>query len=83
MPVQPFRVGFIGFGEAGSILGAELAAAGLEVFCYDILLDDPAGRARITARAGKVGIRNNLMACKSLPSRTKSARHRLSRCAAA
>ena len=40
------RLAFIGFGEAGRILGKGLADSGLfEVSAYDILLDDPARRA--------------------------------------
>lgn len=37
-------IGIIGFGEAGGILGAELAKQGAAVRTYDILLDDPAAR---------------------------------------
>jgi len=46
----------IGFGEAGSILGAGLVAAGLEVSTYDILLDSPTTRDAMSekARANKV-----------------------------
>jgi 3-hydroxyisobutyrate dehydrogenase-like beta-hydroxyacid dehydrogenase len=36
------RIAMVGFGEAGSILGAELAAKGGEVVTYDILLNTPA-----------------------------------------
>ncbi|MEP7313867.1 MAG: DUF1932 domain-containing protein [Pseudomonadota bacterium] len=41
---------FIGFGEAGSILGADLAQHGLAVRCYDLLFDVPAERARMLLR---------------------------------
>jgi 3-hydroxyisobutyrate dehydrogenase-like beta-hydroxyacid dehydrogenase len=41
------RIAMVGFGEAGSILGAELAAAGLGVVTYDILLDTPASREQM------------------------------------
>lgn len=41
---------FIGFGEAGSILGADLAQRGLAVRCYDILFDAAADRARMLRR---------------------------------
>jgi len=41
----------IGFGEAGSILGAGLVAAGLEVSTYDILLDSPSARDAMSAKA--------------------------------
>ncbi len=47
------RIAMIGFGEAGSILGAELAAQGREVVTYDILLHAPAMRER--ARQARVG----------------------------
>jgi 3-hydroxyisobutyrate dehydrogenase-like beta-hydroxyacid dehydrogenase len=51
------RIAMIGFGEAGSILGAELAAKGREVVTFDILLDTPTmqekvKQARVTAAAG-------------------------------
>jgi 3-hydroxyisobutyrate dehydrogenase-like beta-hydroxyacid dehydrogenase len=45
------RVALIGFGEAGSILGADLASQGLDVATYDILLDSPATRAAMLERA--------------------------------
>jgi len=41
----------VGFGEAGSILGAELAATGREVVTYDILLDTPASRGSMLEKA--------------------------------
>jgi 3-hydroxyisobutyrate dehydrogenase-like beta-hydroxyacid dehydrogenase len=41
----------VGFGEAGSILGAELAAAGRDVVAYDILLDTPASRGPMLEKA--------------------------------
>jgi len=41
----------VGFGEAGSILGAELAASGREVITYDILLDTPASRGPMLEKA--------------------------------
>jgi 3-hydroxyisobutyrate dehydrogenase-like beta-hydroxyacid dehydrogenase len=53
-------VALIGFGEAGSILGAELAAQGVQVATYDILLDAPASRDALEgrARAAKVRVAN-------------------------
>ena len=39
-----YKFALIGFGEAGSILGEDLAAAGRDVVMYDILLDLPASR---------------------------------------
>src|SRR6185437_11434524 len=50
-------IAIIGFGEAGSILGAELAALGLQVTTYDILLDSAASRAAVEARARAAGAR--------------------------
>ena len=45
MTLPPSRVAFIGFGEAGSILGTDLAAlTRFGVATYDILLDDPGRR---------------------------------------
>ncbi len=49
-------VAMIGFGEAGSILGADLAGRGLQVATYDILLDSPATRGRIVQRAQRAGV---------------------------
>ena len=46
------RIAIIGFGEAGSILGADLAAQGRDVVTYDILLDSPSTRAALQAKAG-------------------------------
>jgi 3-hydroxyisobutyrate dehydrogenase-like beta-hydroxyacid dehydrogenase len=56
------RLSLIGFGEAGGIIGADLAATGLApggrfaVVSYDILLDDPARRGGMAdkMRSGKV-----------------------------
>jgi 3-hydroxyisobutyrate dehydrogenase-like beta-hydroxyacid dehydrogenase len=45
------RIAIIGFGEAGSILGAELAARGRDVVIYDILLDSPGTRTALQAKA--------------------------------
>lgn len=47
----------IGFGEAGSILGEDLAAAGRTVAVYDILLDSPAGREPMIERARRAHVR--------------------------
>lgn len=59
---MPRRLGFVGFGEAGDTLGADLAAAGLDVSCYDILFDDPATRPLLVERANRAGVacRKNL-----------------------
>jgi 3-hydroxyisobutyrate dehydrogenase-like beta-hydroxyacid dehydrogenase len=53
--LQKFAV--IGFGEAGSILGEDLVAAGYEVSMYDILLDSPSSRAQMRDRARRVRVR--------------------------
>jgi 3-hydroxyisobutyrate dehydrogenase-like beta-hydroxyacid dehydrogenase len=45
------KAAVIGFGEAGSILGAGLVAAGLDVSTYDILLDSPTTRAALSEKA--------------------------------
>jgi 3-hydroxyisobutyrate dehydrogenase-like beta-hydroxyacid dehydrogenase len=50
------RIAMVGFGEAGSILGAELAASGRDVLTYDILLDAPASRGAMLAKARGVGV---------------------------
>jgi 3-hydroxyisobutyrate dehydrogenase len=44
-------VGFIGFGEAGHALAKGLAAEGVSTRAYDILMDEPSGRALMEARA--------------------------------
>src|SRR5262245_30228393 len=44
-------IAIIGFGEAGGILGAELAKQGKSVSTYDILLDDPAAQGAMRAKA--------------------------------
>jgi len=46
----------IGFGEAGGILGADLAAAGVEVFAYDQLYDDPSRRAALLEKGQRCGV---------------------------
>jgi len=53
--LQTFAV--IGFGEAGSILGADLAAAGRDVAMYDILLDAPATREAMVEKALRTQVR--------------------------
>jgi 3-hydroxyisobutyrate dehydrogenase-like beta-hydroxyacid dehydrogenase len=54
MPIR--SVALIGFGEAGTILGADLAKQGLRVATYDILLDSPGTRAAMLARAEAAGV---------------------------
>jgi 3-hydroxyisobutyrate dehydrogenase-like beta-hydroxyacid dehydrogenase len=54
----PTRIAIIGFGEAGSILGADLARSGHDVVTYDILMDSPATRAALLARARDAHVRH-------------------------
>jgi 3-hydroxyisobutyrate dehydrogenase-like beta-hydroxyacid dehydrogenase len=44
-------VGFIGFGEAGHAVAKGLSEQGVQTRAYDILCDEPAGRAAMHARA--------------------------------
>jgi len=44
------RVALIGFGEAGGILGADLAAQGVDVTAYDILVESEDARATLAER---------------------------------
>ena len=51
------RIAIIGFGEAGSILGADLAKSGHDVATYDILMDSNATRPALVERARAAGVR--------------------------
>jgi len=51
------KFALIGFGEAGSILGEDLAAAGRDVAMYDILLDTPASRGSMLEKARRAQVR--------------------------
>jgi 3-hydroxyisobutyrate dehydrogenase-like beta-hydroxyacid dehydrogenase len=51
------RIALIGFGEAGSILGADLAQGGCEVATYDILFDNPQARSALRAKADRARVR--------------------------
>ncbi|HWM65318.1 MAG TPA: DUF1932 domain-containing protein [Steroidobacteraceae bacterium] len=51
------KFALIGFGEAGSILGEDLVAAGHDVAMYDVLLDSPASRSLMRERARRVRVR--------------------------
>jgi len=51
------RFALIGFGEAGSILGEDLAAAGHAVAMYDLLLDSPSSRTQMREKARRVSVR--------------------------
>lgn len=56
--VKPIeRIALIGFGEAGGILGADLAKTGSQVTMYDILLRDKHARSAMLAKAKKAGVR--------------------------
>ncbi|GLU34167.1 DUF1932 domain-containing protein [Trinickia caryophylli] len=51
------RIAFIGFGEAGGILGAALAVKGAEVSMYDLLLDDAREAEAMRGKARRAGVR--------------------------
>ena len=51
------KFALIGFGEAGSIFGEDLVAAGYEVAMYDVLLDSPSNRTQMRDEARRVGVR--------------------------
>ena len=57
MTAQPHKFALIGFGEAGSILGEDLAAAGRDVVMYDILLDTAASREPMLEKARRAHVR--------------------------
>ena len=48
-------IAIIGFGEAGAILGEELASRGMAVRAFDILLQDPGAREAMQRRIGDAG----------------------------
>jgi 3-hydroxyisobutyrate dehydrogenase-like beta-hydroxyacid dehydrogenase len=49
-------VSMIGFGEAGAILGEDLAAQGVKIYAYDRLLEAPAKRAALRKKAQRCGV---------------------------
>lgn len=51
------RIAIIGFGEAGAIVGADLAATGCTVATYDILFDSSDARAAMLAKAERFKVR--------------------------
>jgi 3-hydroxyisobutyrate dehydrogenase-like beta-hydroxyacid dehydrogenase len=63
------RVALIGFGEAGGILGAELAKAGIQVTMFDILLRSEPARGAMLDKARSAGVR----ACESLADAVREA----------
>jgi 3-hydroxyisobutyrate dehydrogenase-like beta-hydroxyacid dehydrogenase len=56
------RIAVIGFGEAGGILGADLAKSGVSVTMFDILLRAEPSRSALLAKAKSANVR----ACESL-----------------
>ncbi|UVM46838.1 NAD(P)-binding domain-containing protein [Pseudomonas brassicacearum] len=54
--MKPTIVTLIGFGEAGSILAQDLAAAGVTVFAYDRLQENPRTRAALHDKARRSGV---------------------------
>lgn len=50
------RIAFIGFGEAGGILGAALAAQGVRVSMFDRLLDEPGRAFAMQEKAAAAGV---------------------------
>jgi 3-hydroxyisobutyrate dehydrogenase-like beta-hydroxyacid dehydrogenase len=55
MSTPSAAIGFIGFGEAGGLLGAALARRGCAVRAWDILLDDTDRRAAMQRRIEEAG----------------------------
>jgi 3-hydroxyisobutyrate dehydrogenase-like beta-hydroxyacid dehydrogenase len=57
MTIKPIeRMAIIGFGEAGGILGQEIASAGVAVSTFDLLLISPSAREAMLAKARKAGV---------------------------
>lgn len=52
------HIAFVGFGEAGGILGAALVAKGIRVSMYDRLLDDPDTAPAMKQKAELAGVRS-------------------------
>jgi 3-hydroxyisobutyrate dehydrogenase-like beta-hydroxyacid dehydrogenase len=57
MSLEFKRIAVIGFGEAGTILAADLAAAGCTVATYDILFDAAQSRGPMRAKAERAKVR--------------------------
>jgi len=57
MGIELRTFALIGFGEAGSIFGEDLVAAGHEVAMYDVLLDSPSSRTQMRDKARLVRVR--------------------------
>jgi 3-hydroxyisobutyrate dehydrogenase-like beta-hydroxyacid dehydrogenase len=60
------QIALIGFGEAGGILGADLAAQGCAVAAYDRLVQAPASRDALAAKAGQGNVRLALSAAQAV-----------------
>jgi 3-hydroxyisobutyrate dehydrogenase-like beta-hydroxyacid dehydrogenase len=57
MAHEPFRrIALIGFGEAGGILGCDLAKQGIDVSTFDILLKSKKSRPAMLAKAAACGV---------------------------
>jgi 3-hydroxyisobutyrate dehydrogenase-like beta-hydroxyacid dehydrogenase len=66
MAAKPFaKIGIIGFGEVGGIFGRDLAARGIDVAIYDILLHASASREAMLTKARDCGVqaRESLREC--------------------
>lgn len=66
MPSESFaKIGIIGFGEVGGIFGHDLAARGIHVAIFDVLLHAPASREAMLAKARDCGVeaRQSLHEC--------------------
>lgn len=63
------RIALIGFGEAGGILGADLAKTGAKVTMYDILLRAEPARSAMLTKAQQADVR----ACESLADAVRDA----------
>ncbi len=63
LPIR--RISIIGFGEAGGILGSDLAKQGIQVSVFDILLDSKRTRPELLAKAQLCGVKvaNDLGDC--------------------
>ncbi len=60
MAHEPFRrIALVGFGEAGGILGRDLAQQGIEVSFFDILLRSKKARPAMLAKAQASGVHAN------------------------
>ncbi len=59
------KIGIIGFGEVGGIFGRDLAARGIDVAIYDILLHEPSSRDAMLVKASdcEVHARESLREC--------------------